>query len=87
VEFECNLRESYVRKKERQNSRFIHIYRDAIEQDRRTVELKRTQTEQIKHKLKSLTEGTARKLSQLQELMGSIKKFKPSTPSHPLINK
>jgi len=45
VEFECNLRESYVRKKEKQNSRFIHIYRNAIEEDRKTVQLKRTQTE------------------------------------------
>lgn len=45
VEFECNLRESYVRQKEKQNSRFIHIYRNAIEEDRKTVQLKRTQTE------------------------------------------
>lgn len=49
--------------------------------------MKRTQTEQIKQKLHSLTEGTARKLTKIQELIGSIKKFKPSTPSHPLINK
>jgi hypothetical protein len=48
--------------------------------------MKRTKTELIRQRLKSLTEGTARRMEEVKELTNSIKRYKPSTtkPRSPL---
>lgn len=63
------------------NSKLLRKYREEIDEERKTMALKRSQTDQIKEKLKALTEGTARRMAQMNELANSIHKLKPSTPA------
>ena len=47
------------------NSKLAREYKQDIDEERKTIALKRSQTDQIKEKLKSLTEGTARRMAQM----------------------
>ena len=42
------MKESYIRKKESMNSKLTSLYRHEIEEERRSIALKRSQTDQIK---------------------------------------
>ena len=82
-DFECRLKESFIRKKESQNHCFLSKYRSAIQQEEELIKTRREESVRLKDRIRSLTESNTGKLSELTQLNQAIRSMKRNLPPLP----